>query len=165
MSKIVNSIFEDIEEPTFLEKIKWAISRKYEDVTNFFKRIKERIKYGFPLYDSGEFHAAHSEWVIPRLKHLRNNLTGHPCGLSSIKEWEDILDKMIWSFEHYDDHVEPIYSEDYDHRYEVTYQNGMKTYTPMNKTGTIDRSPIIEHNNKVEKGLLLFSEYYRNLWD
>lgn len=166
MSKIVNSLFEDIlDEITFSEKVYYAIRRKFMDIRYSFRKARERLTHGFPLCEAWDFKSAHAKWCVPRLKHLRNNLNGHPTGLSSIEEWESILDKMIWSFEHHDDFVKPIYSDDYDHRLEVTEENGMKTYKPLNETGTIDWSPVHEHSNKVQEGLLLFSKYYVNLWD
>ena len=164
--KIVNNLFEDIcDEITFSEKIYYAIRRKFIDVRYFFRKIHQKLTYGFPLYEAWDFKSAHADWCVPRLKHLRQNLNGHPTDLSSIEEWGLILDKMIWSFEHHDDHIKPIYSDDFDHRLEVTEQNGMRIYTPMNETGTIDWTPVHKHRGKVDEGLSLFAKHYQSLWD
>jgi len=107
----------------------------------------------------------HSQIVVPRLKLLKERNMGYPGGLTN-EEWHDILDKMIWSFENHDNGPNPIYSEDYDHRYEVIeLDNGNTQYRPLNKTGTIDWSPIEKHNEQVQEGLDLFAKYYLNLWD
>ena len=89
---------------------------------------------------------------------------GYPGGLTN-EEWHDILDKMIWSFENNDNQPRPIYSEDYDHRYEVTKLDGGTQYKSLNETGTVDWSPVEKHNARVQEGLDLFAKYYLNLWD
>lgn len=107
----------------------------------------------------------HSEIVVPRLKLLKERNMGYPGGLTN-EEWHDILGKMIWSFENNDNDPDPIYSEDYDHRYEVIeLDNGGTQYKSLNETGTIDWSPVEKHNARVQEGLDLFAKYYLNLWD
>jgi len=107
----------------------------------------------------------HSKIVVPRLKLLKKRNIGYPGGLTNEK-WHDILDKMIWSFENNDAHIRPIYSEDYDHRYEaIKLDSGNTQYKPLNETGSIDWSPIEKHNERVQEGLDLFAKYYLNLWD
>jgi hypothetical protein len=107
----------------------------------------------------------HSEIVVPRLKLLKERNMGYPGGLTN-EEWHDILGKMIWSFENNDVHISPIYSEDYDHRYElIELDNGNTQYIPLNETGTVDWSPVEKHNARVQEGLDLFAKYYLNLCD
>jgi len=127
-------------------------------------KICQRFQYGFPLEQVWEFHCWHSEIVVPRLKLLKKIRSKHPTDLTN-EEWGDILDKMIWSFENHDDVIEPTYSEDYDHRYEVASYEKFTSYTTLNKTGTIDWSPVRKHETKVQEGLDLFAKYYLNLWD
>lgn len=94
------------------------------------------------------------------------------------KEWELILDKMIWSFEQ-------IVMDDY----EKLYHHGNPEYdwvktddqymNPINgKTEDtfqmIDKNPgehwydsvgHLEHEKRIQEGLELFGKYYRHLWD
>lgn len=168
--KIVNRLFEDLLEgreklPWYFKLWHWYIKAYVRDIKYYFKKRYQTLTTGFPYEQVWNFKNWHSEVVTPRLKHLRNNLHGYPSTLESVEEWQEILDKMIWSFEHHDDFVEPIYSDDYDHRYEVTKVDGGCSYKSMNETGTIDWTPVQEHNNKVQEGLELFAKYYVSLWD
>lgn len=165
MTKIVNNIFDDLlEKPKWYENIYYSFVRKVKDVKYFFRKIYQRIKYGFPLEQAWEFRSWHAEIVVPRLKYMRDHLTGHPFGLTR-EEWEAVLSQMIWSFENIDNYPSPIYSSDFDRRYEVIENENSTTYKSMNKTGTIDCSPLEKHNKQIASGLNLFAEYYEALWD
>ena len=165
--RIVNSLFEDlISEPTPLHiRALWSIKRKYTDLKYFFKKQYQRFTTGFPHEEAWSFTYFHNKFVVPRLKHLKDNLHGHPSSLNSVEEWQEILEKIIWAFEHQDDFIKPIYSDDYDPRWEVTQTPHGRQYKSMNQTGVIDWTPVREHNKKVEEGLMLFAQYYTDLWD
>lgn len=164
--KIVDGLFSDWEPPKWYESIYYSLLRKTTDLKYFFKKIYQRIRYGFPLQESWDFISWHSRVVIPRLRHLRNRKVGHPAILSSLEEWTEILDKMIWSFENVFNRPDPVYSDNFDHRYEVEYyEDGSTTYRSMNVEGTIDWTPLKEWEAKVQEGLDLFAKYYWNLWD
>lgn len=90
---------------------------------------------------------------------------GHASPLNSIEEWQEVLDQIIWTFEHINDNISPIYSDDYDFRVAVTEKDGLKTIRPLNKGAAVDLTPLNEHNKKIDKGLELFAKYYRSLWD
>jgi len=164
-TKIVNELFEDIFVPLkWHEKVYFAIYRKVDRLREFFKEeIYQRLTTGFPHYQSWNFCSWHAKIVVPRLKMLKKDKDGVPCGLTE-EQWDEIIDKIIWAFEHIDDNIKPIYSDDFDHRYEVTECSSWKSYKSMNKIGTVDFSPVDEHNNKVQEGLNLFAKHYRSLW-
>lgn len=149
---------------TWYERIYYYLRRKFEDTQYFFKKILQTLRNGYPDWHVFEFKSWHSGVVVPRLKDLKKSKDGYPGTLSSHDEWQEILEKMIWSFEHHDDHVYPIYSNDYDKRYRVIENDKYITCESMNKTGTVDWSPVIDHQNKVQEGLDLFAKYYWNLW-
>lgn len=161
--EIVDDIFGSIPESTRYEKIKYRIKYYIEETKYFFQKLYQRIKYGFPLEQSWDFCSYHSDWVLPRLKHLRADLHGHPTGMKE-GEWEDILDKIIWSFENWEDEPGPIYPEDYDHRYLRKKEDGKITFTAMDSRSP-DYSPFEEHRKRAKEGFLLFGEYYMHLWD
>ena len=90
--------------------------------------------------------------IHPALVQIKEQNTGHPCGIAPAsepptdetpcgncgceKEWNGILDKMIWSFKQVlDDDILSFSPEEYH-----------------------------EYNKKVQEGLELFGKYYRNLW-
>lgn len=131
--------------PTLFEKIYWPIYRFVSRRTYGLKKLYQRITTGFPHEQSWEFISWHSKIVVPRLKMLRKNLVGHPACLNSVEEWEEILDKIIWSFENVDNDPSPM-----------PYRGkAIKEY----------RAILEEHQNKVQEGLDLFGKYYRGLWD
>jgi hypothetical protein len=94
------------------------------------------------------------------------------------ERWDEILDKMIWSFGQ-------LAYEDYDDKYhhgEAKYDwvKSDKTY-PNPITGKIeatyqmvDKNPDehwydhvghMKHEERIQEGLELFGKYFRNLWD
>lgn len=97
---------------------------------------------------------------------------------AKIKEWDAILDKMIWSFQQ-------LALEDYDDQYhhgEAKYDfvKTVKQY-PNPVTGKledayemVDQNPGEHwydyvghqlHEERIQEGLDLFGKYYRSLWD
>jgi len=95
-----------------------------------------------------------------------------------IKEWDTVLDKMIWSFQQLAD-------SDYDSKYhhgeaKFDWVESDKTY-PNPVTGKIeptyqmvDKNPNehwydhvghMKHEERIQEGLDLFGKYYRSLWD
>lgn len=94
------------------------------------------------------------------------------------KEWELVLDKMIWSFQQI---VLDDYEKNYHHgkpEYDWV-KNDEKIVNPLNgqpeETFTmVDKNPgehwydhagHAEHENRIQEGLELFGKYYRHLWD
>lgn len=167
-SQIYNSLSEamwgDYEPLKWYKKIYYFAIRLYGDLKYKIRKIAQTIKYGFPDWHSYEFKTWHSQAVVPRLKRLKNNLSGYPSSLTE-ELWAEYLDAMIWSFEHHDDNIPPEYSEDYDHRVEKIVSENYVTYKPLNKNGTISFKKAEEHHAKVQYGLELFAKYYINLWD
>lgn len=96
----------------------------------------------------------------------------------AIKEWDEILDKMIWSFQQ-------LAIDDYDKQYhhgvaEMDWIETDKQY-PNPITGKIektyqmvDKNPDSHwydhvghqmHEERIQEGLELFGKHYRSLWD
>lgn len=161
----------------------------YGDIVYWLKKQYQRIRYGFPLEESWSFNSACAKWALPRLKKLRQNCISHPvslCGndhqehfipckeapITSTDEskcseakWHEILDKIIWSFEHFDDMVDPVYPDDYDHRQVVTEvsDRGIR-FSAVDKR-EIDWTPVNEHAKKLQEGFELFGKHFQDLWD
>lgn len=149
---------------TWYERIYYYLRRKFRDTQYFFMKILQTLRHGYPDWHVFDFKSWHSEAVAPKLKRLKKSKDGYPGTLSSHDEWQEILEKMIWSFEHHDDSVEPIYSDDFDHRYKKEVSDEYVTLIPLNETGTVDWTPVREHEKRVQEGLDLFAKYYWNLW-
>ena len=85
------------------------------------------------------------KFILPRLQKfkqlLKDNKSVHsyPANLKNMKEWIDIIDKMIWSFQFALD----IYELNYSSEYRTSNKNW----------------------NKYKQGMNLFVEYLMNLWD
>lgn len=96
----------------------------------------------------------------------------------SCKKWDEVLDKMIWSFQQ-------IAFDDYDSQYhhgtmETDWVKTDKLY-PNPITGKmeatyqmVDKNPDehwydhvghLLHEERIQEGLDLFGKYYRSLWD
>ena len=94
-----------------------------------------------------------------------------------VKQWDDVMDKMIWSFEQ-------ILRDDYDTQYhhgeaEYAFVDTDPILNPMTgKMETmhrmVDRNPDEHwydhvghrlHEERIQEGLELFGKYFRNLWD
>ena len=95
-----------------------------------------------------------------------------------VKRWNDILDKMIWSFEQ-------IVTDNYESQYHYGEavmgweKTGEKLLNPLTNKyeemyEMIDKNPnehyldivgLQEHEKRIQEGLELFGKYYRHLWD
>jgi hypothetical protein len=96
----------------------------------------------------------------------------------AVKRWEDILDKMIWSFQQ-------IAMDDYEDQYQhgtaeydwvpsgtpfIDPNTGQPedTYRMVNKNPEehwTDYEGMRKHEERIQEGLELFGKYYRHLWD
>ena len=70
-------------------------------------------------------------FVLPRLIKYRENLMGYPGSLNNTEEWEEILDKMIYSFD----------------------------FIVRDEKEALDETK--EDSAKIEEGLNLFGKWYR----
>ncbi len=116
------------------KKIWYPVCRWYEAFTYFFVRKYQKVRYGFELNESWNLNIYTAKFILPRLVYLRLNLHGYPPGLSE-KEWDVILDKMIYSFE-------------------MILLDNEECLELPNKIW-----------DKIQDGLDLFGKYYLNLWD
>lgn len=94
------------------------------------------------------------------------------------KQWEEILDKMIWSFQQI---VLDNYEEQYHHgepKYdwvpcEEKYKDPITgkiedVYTMVDKNPGehwVDYEGMKKHEERIQEGLELFGKYYKHLWD
>lgn len=84
-----------------------------------------------------------ARYTLPLLKRFKELKNGFPARLESMEEWDEILDKIIWSLEEI-----------------VNDEDGLQLtgYTEQ------DREIIKEYYNKKQEGLRLFGEYLCDLW-
>jgi hypothetical protein len=84
---------------------------------------------------------------------------------SKMAEWNDILDKMIFSFD-------AIINEDkyFDEYYVVKPdldcgKDFIESLNDPDCRGIFDNDAYLKHEERVQEGIDLFAKYFRNLWD
>lgn len=172
------------------ERIQYTPKWWWNDISYWFRKKGQSIRDGFPSEESFDFYSHCSKWSLPRLKQLRDNLSGHPVYFcteaddlnatqqlyfdfikdvtvtpTAHEKWEAILDKIIWSMEHHGDDVDPIYPPGYDKRQIVVSVEERGTTFKAADERPIDWSPVFNHEKRVDEGFELFGKYFRNLWD
>jgi hypothetical protein len=91
------------------------------------------------------------EFIVPRLKAFKADLSGHPCGISA-KRWDWIIDEMIYGFEFADD----------DWMFDNT-----KLYNRLKREskGRIYEHPeVIASKKRALNGRRLFAQWFGGLW-
>jgi hypothetical protein len=104
--------------------------------------------------------------------------TSNECFDISCKRWDDILDKMIWSFQQIVlDNWESKYhhgKSDYDWVQTDTQVHNPITGKMEDTFQMVDKNPeghwtdyngMRLHQERIQEGLELFGKYYQNLWD
>ena len=155
-------------------------------------------------FDTWNLDATLALIVLPMLIQLKHNKQGVPNDFADVggadydvqnsfdfykethndafeegcKRWEEVLDKMIWSFQQ-------IALEDYDDKYhhgtpkfdwiktDQKFKNPLtgkleETYQMVDKNPNehwYDHIGHKLHEERIQEGLDLFGKYYRNLWD
>jgi len=114
--------------PVFLKKTDKRYARH-------MKQLKTR---GFSDSETWSLYSVIVGFVLPRLIRFKQIRPGYPMGMTD-KEWNDILDKMIFAFQWIKD-------------------DGSEEYYKLS-TKQLD-----DGHKKCQEGLKLFGEYFRNLW-
>lgn len=76
-------------------RIKWD---KLIRIPNKIKWAFQRAKRGYSDCDIWGLDGYLIDILINGISQLKNNLCGYPASMNSIKEWEEVLDKMIDGF-------------------------------------------------------------------
>jgi hypothetical protein len=136
------------------------------------------IKICIDDYDVWNMDSTLAMIVHPMLIKLKKDKQGFPCAIpdddimnnpvleeeyyaEKHKEWQAILDKMIWSFEQLTlDH----YGEDQCYSYDKPEDDTKRTFQECLNAFTWDREGLKRHNEKIQEGLELFGKYFRSLW-
>jgi len=190
--KIIKRMFADFDDrkPSWLKlwfRLKpcwWFCDIKY-----WLRKKRQKWTTGFPHEESWDFKSALANWALPRLKHMKDNLHGYPSCLipeekweeisagkeivdegrnireeHGMKEWNKILDKIIWSFENHENEPMPTEPENYDSRCNmIKYDDGSTEYEHLDDRPW-DWTECEAHDKKVQEGLDLLAKYYKDLW-
>jgi hypothetical protein len=128
----------DCNVPNINFSLKKVVSNKKDRRYNKWK--EQRITRGFDDTETWELYMTIAKFILPRLKAFRKDTYSTPVTVDCTavftdKEWDDVLDKMIYAF------TTIVRDDDYD---STTFH--------------------IEYN-KQKEGLALFSEHFLSLWD
>lgn len=129
---------------SLLRKPKWKIEKLYWKIRYGFERM-------FKGYDSVDCFETFSRFVDRYSKILaeyKKNHHGYPIGVSE-KEWEDIIDEMIYH----------LYYMDEDNVEKELCKNMPEGWMPTWKTS----EEIMERHK--DEFFKLFSKYFFSLWD
>lgn len=175
------------------------------DIKNWPKGHKPRkIKVQIDRWDTWNMDSTLALIIYPMLLQLKSSKQGVPNGFAEvggedyvdqdsfdfykedqdkwfnerIKAWDEVLDKMIWSFQQ-------LAEGDYDKKYhhgtpKYDWKETDKLY-PNPQTGVmeptyqmIDKNPDehwydhvghVKHEERIQEGLELFGKHFRSLWD
>ena len=176
---------------------KWLSETWIDGFCNWLDSKKKRkIEVKIHNYDTWGMYSTLAIIVLPMLRQLKETKHGSPCDMPAFsqtsnssqlcfdfyqieddlawdaghKQWEEILDKMIWSFEQ----LQP--DCDWEGQYTIIQpeldlsdypEDEGKISVPVRwKTkGEIDWVGREKHSIKIQEGLELFGKYFQNLWD
>lgn len=130
----------------------WFVYNKPRFFTNAKDRRNKKYKQfkkenGFTPDETWSLYTSIAIFVLPRLKHFRENTVGYPMQFKTLNEWHEALDKMIFSFENvlkYDDIFES------PPEYLKIHKNKKDAYTA--------------YSNDLNIGFELFGKHFMNLW-
>ena len=115
--------------PRRLKQVKWK---------RFFRFKWQKLTRGWDDSETWCLRSPFARFILPRLKRFKQLKAGHPCDITA-KEWDEILDKMIFAFE-------SLLEEENNPNYEEDVYEFNKRY------------------KKIQEGLELFGKWYLSLW-
>jgi hypothetical protein len=174
------------------------------NIGNFKKNGDRRTNIQIDKFDTWSLDHTLAQIILPALLQLKASKMGVPTEFADVggadwesqdsfdfykethdesfniacKRWEDILDKMIWSFQQIaiEDH-ESLYCHgkaEYDWvKTDQPISNPISgqvedTFQMVDKNPTehwTDYEGMRKHEERIQEGLELFGKYYRHLWD
>ena len=124
--------------------------------------IKQRVKRGYADEDVWDMNNWFIETVVPMLKQLKQEKHGYPCDMTE-KEWDDILDEMIFNFTELDEDTCSMQNE-YWEKYYNSPDNEEKE--ELRKKWLKRAEEINKYQNDCKnKAFELFSKHFWSLWD
>lgn len=108
-----------------------------------FRAWRQRLTRGFAQEEVWSLNAHLAKWTLPRLRALREGGPGsYPMGMEHA-EWQVMLDEMIYALD-------------------VAVRDEFGDYDEVSDA---EREDMRDPDGRFERGLELFGEHWRNLWD
>lgn len=157
------------------------------------KRFKDKIQIDY--WDTWSMDSTLAQIILPMLIQLKETKHGIPCNVPIYDEypslwdaspmndeeydrllgiaeqqWDEILDKMIWSFTQLNDDQDgedQFWRQHPEIDFDEYPEDKGKSSTPLRwkVEGDLDMEGLKAHREKVQEGLELFGKYFQNLWD
>lgn len=139
------------------------------------KYKQQRIERGFDDTELWNLEFTIAKYVLPRLIEFRKVMNGYPANVESFEKYQEMVDKMIYSFDHIVN--EETYTEQLEKDLGVTWDGvfEMKKIPDGNyellHTDKYNeelmkkyREEQMKEGEKIDEGLELFGKYFRSLW-
>lgn len=148
----------------------WSMAETLADIIlPMLKQLRD-TKHGSPGDMPGFLSQSDNQWPQMTFDFYKDDdKTADNLGH---KQWDDIMDKMIWSFEQIcmEDRDSKFHTGEHDIIWVPVYdKNGKSLGSEMTKgpndTAVFDYEGYKEYYNRIQVGLDLFGKYYLNLWD
>lgn len=146
----------------------WKWYHKYHDVRQFVISSYQKIRYGVSDEECWNLSYTIARYTLPRLKHFKKMKR---CGIPSNyteKEWEDVIDEVIWVMDYIldDEKYNPFPIFDTPKSMEDFETSFNREKTPKEKEDLkkyLDKCR--ELNDRKEKALILFAKNFEHFWD
>jgi hypothetical protein len=133
---------------------------------NKIKWFFQKLIRGYSDCDLWNLHDIIIKFILPRLKAFRNmKRYGYPSDLKNGKEWNIILDKIIWSLENYDDlSVFDKYSKKEIEELKKKYKEDSTEFM-LESIGKYNKEKTEKNEKRFNEGWELFNKHFFGLWD
>lgn len=162
------------------------------NISKYYKTKGQKVNITIDRHDTYSMDYTLSLIILPMLIQLKATKSGIPSNFvnesstsnqecfefykddhaefeDGQKKWDEVLDKMIWSFQQL---VEIDFDSMYHHgKFQYDFKktddnSGMSQLVDNNPNGHwYDVEGHNLHNERIQEGLELFGKYYRSLWD
>ena len=126
----------------------------------------QNVEVKIDEWDTWNMDETMAHIILPMLKQLRKKKHSYPSSLPNEAAWNDIVDKMIFSFSSKLNDWEDQFHSGVQDIVWVDNKDGTSSMEKgPNDTYKIDVEGMKAYQSRIDEGFLLFGKYYENLWD
>jgi hypothetical protein len=163
-----------ISSPAWVDKAADKIEPLSRTIKWVSEKVNRKIDYvKIDRWDTWSMDSTLALIILPMLKQVKETKHGVPAEFvhnwdssrkdndleDAEKKWNEVLDKMIFSFESFhNDWEDQFHSGEYDNTKNPGQSGWLGTHN-------YDLEGAREYEKRIQEGLELFGKHYRNLWD